>query len=96
MANLDFRWVGLILAANFANGPRPYHSGLPSPIFRPTRKFCLIQRLNTPQQMPWAPFLEPSFTDTYATCEYVKLGVKPGPTFKLVTQAHHGGYPMVV
>ncbi len=46
--------------------------------------------------MPWAPFLEPSFTDTYATCEYVKLGVKPGPTFKLVTQAHHGGYPMVV
>jgi len=46
--------------------------------------------------MAQAPFLEPSFTDTYATCEYVKSGVKPGPTLRLVTQTHHGGYPMVV
>jgi len=29
--------------------------------------------------MPQAPFLEPSFIDTYVTYKYVKLGIKPGP-----------------
>jgi hypothetical protein len=37
--------------------------------------------------MPQAPILESSFSDTYVTHEYVKLGVEPSPTLRLVTQA---------
>ncbi len=43
-------------------------------------------RTCAPRPTPWAPFLKPSLTDTYATHEHVKPGVEPNPTLRLITQ----------
>ncbi len=34
-----------------------------------------------------APFVESSLINVYVICEFVKLRVKPSPTFRFVTQA---------
>jgi len=39
------------------------------------------------------PFLKLSLVGTYATCEYVKSGIEPNPTFRFLTQAAMGVAP---
>jgi hypothetical protein len=82
--------MGLKLVVDFPNGPNPYHLGLPSPVFWPNCRFCLVQGLNVPRPTPWAPFLKPSFVGTYAARESTKSKVEPNPTLRLVTQATMG------
>jgi hypothetical protein len=87
------RQVGLIFDADFPSDPRPCCSGLPTPVFRPNRKLHLVRRLSALQLMLRTPFLKLSLVGTYATCEYVKSGVEPNPTFRFVTQAAMGVAP---
>jgi hypothetical protein len=90
-----FKRVGLIPVANFPSDPRPCCSRLPSLVFRPNRKLCLVRRLDASKPTPQAsnPHLptpmqlfKPSLTSTYVY-EHVKLGVEPNPTLRLITQA---------
>jgi hypothetical protein len=90
------RWVELIFLTDFPSGPRPCCLGLPFPIIWPNHRLHMVQGLSAPQLTPQAPFLKPWLINTYATYEHVNLGVKPNPTFRLITQARHKGYPMVV
>jgi len=83
---LTFKWMGLLLDANFPSGPRPCRPRLPSPIFWPNRNLHLVQGLSAPRPTSWAPFLKPSLAGTYAVREHVKPWVKPNPTLRLVTQ----------
>jgi hypothetical protein len=91
-----FKWVRLIPIADFPCGPRPCHLGLPSFVFRPNRRFRLVQGLSVSGPMPWALSYAPSLTNTYVICVYVKLEVGPNPTLRLKTQVCHRGHPMVV
>jgi hypothetical protein len=87
------RRVGLILAAYFPSGPRPCCSGLPTLVFQPNRKLCLVRGLSVSWLMFRAPFLKPSFVDTCAAREYVKLEIEPNPTLRFSTQATMGAAP---
>jgi hypothetical protein len=82
---LTFRWVGLKPTTNFASGPRLCCLGLRSLVFRHNRKLHLVWGLSALKPTPRAPFFKPSLTSTYAACEFVKLGIKPSPTFRLIT-----------
>jgi hypothetical protein len=62
---LTSKRMGLIPIVDFPSGPRPYHSGLPSPISRPNHKLHLIQRLRASKPPPQAPFFKPSLVNTY-------------------------------
>jgi len=62
---LTSKRVRLILIVNFLSGPRPCHSWLPSPIFRPNHRLHLVQGLRVPRPLPQAPFLKPSLANTY-------------------------------
>jgi hypothetical protein len=84
---LNSKRVGVILVVNFPSGPKPRSLGLPSFVFRPNRKLCLVQRLDVPRPTRQTPFLKPSLANTYVAYEHVKPGVEPNPTFRLVTQA---------
>jgi hypothetical protein len=78
--------MGLLLGVDFPSGPRPCHSGLPSPIFWPNRNLHLIHGLSLFKPTPWAPFLKPSLAGTYVVREHAKPWVKPNPTLRLITQ----------
>jgi hypothetical protein len=82
--------VGVIPVVDFSNGPKICCLKLPSPIFRLNRRLHLLQRSRMMRSPPKAPFLKPSLTNTYVVREHIKLGIKPGPTFRLVTQATTG------
>jgi hypothetical protein len=87
------KWVGFKPTVDFRSGSRPCRSRLPSPIFQPNRKFHLVRGCNTPRPTPQAPFFKPSLDDNYATHEFVKLGVEPSPTLRLITQVLKGAAP---
>ncbi len=87
---LPFKRVGLIVVVDFPSGPKPCCSRLPFLVFWPNRKLCWVQGFSASKSTPSAPFLKPSFASTYATCEYVKLGVELSPTLRFVTQTATG------
>jgi hypothetical protein len=82
--------VGLIPVVDFPSGPRFCHSILPSHVFWPNHRLCLVWNLGALRPTFWAPFLKPSFTNTYVVCEHVKPKVEPNPTLGLVTQVATG------
>jgi hypothetical protein len=88
-----FKQVGLKTTADFPSDLRPCRPGLPSPIFQPNHKLCLVWRLNTSKPTPQAPFLKSSLVDTYVACECIKSRIEPSPTLKLVTQATSKAIP---
>jgi hypothetical protein len=68
---LTFKRVGLISAIDFPSGPKLCHLRLPSPIFQPNYKLCLVWGLGVLRSTTRAPFLKPSLVDTYVAREHV-------------------------
>jgi hypothetical protein len=68
---LTFKRVGLISAIDFPSGLKLCHLRLPSPIFQPNYKLCLVWGLGVLRSTTRAPFLKPSLVDTYVVREHV-------------------------
>ncbi len=85
--------MGLKPIGDFPSGPRPCHLGLPSLVFGPNHRLCLVWGFSMPRWTPPAPFLKPSLTDTYVAYESIKPRVEPSPTLRFTTQATTGVTP---
>jgi len=91
-----FKRVRLIPTIDFPSRSRLCHLRLPSRVFQPNYKLCLVWGLGVLRPTPRAPFLKPSLVDIYVAREHVKLGVEPNPTLKTCNPSCHGGCPVVV